>query len=570
MRKIIIITVALFVILPISTAFAYEKVYNFGGTLALPLSHGNTQKFVFDEPSTVKKINAGWSMTTQSITLYNSTNNVVATYTSASNTTNLDVSNVVYINVKNTSTTSKQMTTLNVTVDVPIAAHEPITNLTETHSDNAIALSWINPNITGFSGVTIKKNGVVIDNLPINITSYNISGLISETNYTIELIAKYSDGINSPGTTISVLTDPPPPPEHIEEITELTVKAEPERVNLSWKLPQVENLKHVNIYRDTITEVSLIDKILGTTVVHAAENKIFETNGTYFNDLTVEPETTYEYTLTTNSINGAESEGVSTEVTTPLPQIEGGGYTKELETGDFIYYWDMPTTGEVKVMLGGSNYKTVSAATKQILIPKTEMKYTAFGDPDVSLIPIASNGVEGTPEKPSLNGEGSADSIANAKVPFSATDLLNSGLGLLLIIAPFVLLALAFLVVPKLRRTLFAAFNKKNSPEERKRRFNDDGTPRNEKETKERKEQRERKEKAEREKREQRERKERTEREKRLAKGYEKEKPLLVEKAPRFAKEPRVRREKVGRSERQQRPQRERSTRERKARTERG
>jgi len=446
----------------------------------------------------------------------------------------------------------------------PIINHETISDLLETHNYNTVNLSWVNPTATGFTGTIIKQNGVEVTQLPKTTSSYSINNLNENTTYNYEIIAKYSDGVNSAPLSKSVTTDSAPlPPEPVGEVIDLSATATHERVNLSWTLPESEELKHVNIYRDTVIETSLLDTLLGTSRAYAAETKIFETNGTYFNDLTVDEQTTYEYTLTTTSTAGVESEGVTTEVTTPeapAPEIVGGGYEKDPLTGDFTYYWTEPIEGEVKVLVGGTEYRKVAASTKQIVIPASEMKYTAFGDPNVTLIPIDSDGDEGAPIKPPLNGEGSADSIGNVDIPFSASELLKSGMGLFIIIAPFVLLALSFLLVPKLRFLIVQAFTKKEHREERKRRF--------ESETRERKE-RQQRERTEREQRAQRERAERKERlhfkEKTI--GSKGSRESVIVKAERAPKE---RKERAERQSRSTRGKTERASRERTPRTERG
>jgi hypothetical protein len=426
-----------------------------------------------------------------------------------------------------------------------------LTGVTASPSEESILLSWIKPTHIDFQQVNIYKDGIKIGQS--TGSSYADLNLTPGTAYSYSLKVLSKQGAESAGVAAVATTLKPSP---VGEVTILSADPSYNQVELTWKLPSSINLQHVNLYRDGV--------------------KIGETSGSSYIDLTAEPETTYTYTMTTTSKYGAESEGVSRTVTTlkaPIPAIVGGGYEKDPLTGNFIYYWDEPTTGKVKILVGGSLYKTVEAADKQITIPKNEMKYTAFGDPAVSLIPVGIDGKEGAAVKPPLDGVGSADSIENVKVPFTANDLLGSGVGLLWFIAPILLLVLSFLVVPKLRRMLFSIFTK-NRTEEGTRRFKDETSTGRESETKEQRKQREqreyreRKDKAEREKREQRERKERAERAQRAATG--KEAILKIEKAPKVAKEPRVRREKVGRSERQQRQQRERSTRERTTRAERG
>jgi len=449
--------------------------------------------------------------------------------------------------------------------------HAPVTDITETHTHNSINLEWNNPTATNFTGTTIKINGGIERNLTKETNTFSSINLTPETSYKYEITAKYTDG-NSEVKSITVITDSPPEP--IGEVIDLSATATHEKVNLSWTLPQTDELKHVNIYRDVVTETSLLDTLLGISTAYAAETKIFETNGTYFNDLTVNEQTTYEYTLTTTSTEGVESEGITTEVTTPkapAPEIVGGGYEKDPVTGDFTYYWTEPTEGEVKILVGGTEYQKVAAASKQIVIPASDMKYTAFGDPNVTLIPIALNGEEGAPIKPPLDGIGSPDSIENVDVPFSATDLLKSGMGLFIVIAPFVLLALSFLLVPKLRFLLVQAFTKKEHRAERKRRFESETREREERQKRDRAERAERqqREKTEREQREQRERAERKDRlhftEKTI--GSKGSRESVIVKAERVPKE---RKERAVRQSRSPRGKTERAARERTPRTERG
>jgi len=539
--------------------------------------NGNSQKTVYYQFSQPLKIDAysvdvsTLDIGNHSIKFYDSNKNLKTTLTGFTMTGTkkyiTPIEDVSYVSYQYAGTTANiALREFNVYgfKPIPIITHDPANNLNETHTYNSINLEWINPTGEEFTGTIIKQNGVEINQLGKTINSLEINGLVPETTYSYEIIAKYSDGINSTPLSKSITTDSAPlPPEPVGEVIDLSATATHERVNLSWTLPESEELKHVNIYRDVVTQTSFIDSLLGISTAYAAETKIFETNGTYFNDLTVSEETTYEYTLTTTSTEGVESEGITTEVTTPeapAPEIVGGGYEKDPITGDFTYYWTEPTEGEVKVLVGGTEYQKVAASTKQIVIPASEMKYTAFGDPNVTLIPIALDGDEGAPIKPPLNGEGSPDSIGNVNIPFSATELLKSGMGLFIIIAPFVLLALSFLLVPKLRFLLVQAFTKKEHRAENKRRF--------ESETREREERKQR-ERTDREQRTQTERAERKERlqfkEKTI--GTKGSRESVIVKAERA---PKQRKERAERQSRSTREKTERAARERTPRTERG
>lgn len=449
---------------------------------------------------------------------------------------------VLYPQTPNSNITVASLKVFQDYVIDPIS-YDPVLNLIESHTYKSADLSWKNPTGSAFRGVIIKKNGVEVTTLSNVSSSYSINGLDPSTTYNFDVVAKYSDGINSTPKSISVTTDAPPEPAG--EIIELKAVPTHERVDLSWKLPESQNYKHVNIYRDTIIKTSFIDSLLGVQMVYAAEKKIFETNGTYFNDLTVDPETTYEYTLTTTSKELIESEGVTTKVTTlgaPSPEIIGGDYEKDPVTGDFTFTWSEPSKGQVKIMVGGSLYKTVSGADKRIIIPKGDMKYTVLGDPDVSLIAVAEDGKESVPVSP-----GVGETLGSVKIPFDAKDALLSGTSLLWIIGPFVLLTLAFLLVPKLRALITNAFSKKNGKEEATRRSANDIKTERIKELKEHREQREK-----------REREERIRSNERTVDLKDDLKEKAIVKAERMPKERRVREPKPARTKRERvRTQRE-------------
>src|SRR5690606_9188391 len=179
---------------------------------------------------------------------------------------------------------------------------------------------------------------------------------------------------------------------------------------------------------------------------------IFETNGTYFNDLTVEPKTTYDYTLTTTD-GYKETEGVDVRTTTPAAPVPdmGGVVVEPQPNGDYLYKWETPKAGQVKIIVGGKEYTTVPAEGQQFLIPAADMKYTGLGKPDVGLVPINEYGDEGTPLEPEKD-------LDEVELPFNVVDLLKSGVSLLLILGPFVLLSLAFMLFPRLRDTIKQGF----------------------------------------------------------------------------------------------------------------
>lgn len=344
-----------------------------------------------------------------------------------------------------------------------------ITNLTATPTFKSVSLSWTNPPETDFAKVKIYEDGVYKKSVTASEGSTAFfDNLDPETLYTFKVTSVDNTGNESVGSTIQVTTLPLP---EVKNIKNLDANAKYDRVTLSWKLPESEYFHHVNIYRKVVQEESFLQSLfsMGSTTVYAADTSdgykpMFETNGTYWTDLTVDPDTIYNYKLSSENTDGRESEGITTQVTTPeepKPKIEGAKFTTSAN-GDYVVSWTEPKAGSIKLFVGGEEYKTVPASQGSYTIPKAGLKYTTVGDPDIKIQPITDRGTEG-------------DSIANPKtsLPFSVTDLVESGNGLLWLIGPFLLLALAFLLVPKFRKLLVgkgkgAADPKENLEEELK------------------------------------------------------------------------------------------------------
>ncbi|MBM7543255.1 hypothetical protein [Amphibacillus cookii] len=245
---------------------------------------------------------------------------------------------------------------------------------------------------------------------------------------------------------------------NVEEIKNINVEAEHDRVNLSWELPDTEHFDHVNIYRMDLgqaeQETSMFE-FLRPLTVNASENyqPLFETNGTYFNDLSVEENNSYEYKLTTE-YQGVESEGVTVQATTgfaPAPPIGGDDY-QEQPNGDYLVTWESPTDGDVRVLLDGEIYATVPASDGQFTVPATDMVYNNFGDPLIGIQPVAPNGQEGSISQPS-----------GTELPFTPRDLIGTGNGLLMLVSGFVLLALAFVLVPKIIKVIRSSMQNESS-----------------------------------------------------------------------------------------------------------
>ena len=165
-------------------------------------------------------------------------------------------------------------------------------------------------------------------------------------------------------------------------------------------------------------------------------------------------------------IDGKESDGVVTNVKTPKVSVIGSGVTAPTdESGLYVVKWDAPTTGQMKVLVGDKLYTTVAASTKQVSIPKSDIKYDLFNMPQVQLLHVDDNGQESAitrPDGASGNNGGGLGSIPGASAELaeilSPLKLLGSGVGLLGVVGAFVLLGLAFRVVPHLVKTIRSSF----------------------------------------------------------------------------------------------------------------
>lgn len=479
MKKILMMVFGLFLLLPVSSAFAYGDGYLSTGQYSYTYKATTWASRIFDkDPTTYATLDPGMNVATVTITLnkaismraykashlsvnnrpeykfYNSAGKLLkdADPSTSGKLINLSLNDVKKIEIY-TISNSVRVYEFEIYEQIPFELL-PVTNLEETHTHDAVTLNWTNPNVAEFIGATIKRDGVILTQLSSASNSYTINELHSGTAYSFEVVAKYNDNTYSKPEFINVTTDSepvkPPEPTKPKEITDLKITATHERVDLSWDLPKTNNFKHVNIYRNTIKEIALIDRLLGVQTAYAAETKIFETNGTYFNDLTVSPSTTYEYTLSTTSIDLVESGGITKRVTTlakPKTTIGGGGYTKDEETGDYTYYWTSPSTGLVKILVGGTEYKKVYASDLKVVIPKEKMKFTLLGSPDVRLVPIDEDGTEGTPSKPPEGGGGSTGDV---KLPFGPIEIVKGAFDLLKLFGPYILIALSILLLPRL------------------------------------------------------------------------------------------------------------------------
>jgi len=324
--------------------------------------------------------------------------------------------------------------------DSPAPDKEPPSEVVDVRflpTENAISTFFNTPNDVDFAGTKLYLNGILKATLDKTKTSYTFTNLQPNTTYTISVTTFDTSGNESNGITTTVKTKIPV----VGDVTDLKSDAKYDRVNLSWTNPNSEFFSHVKIYRK-VEQKSFWDQLFGATAVSAATTSdgytpMFETNGTYWTDLTVTPDTTYSYKVTSVNIEGNESQGVTIETTTsaePVPTMAGVATTQN-ENGDYVVTWTSPSKGTVKVLIDGQEYTVVDAATQQVIIPKKDMKLNFFGGYDAKLVPIGEFGTEGEAVQVPTVGETKID------FPFSFNDFIQTVINILAWAAPLILLS---------------------------------------------------------------------------------------------------------------------------------
>lgn len=331
------------------------------------------------------------------------------------------------------------------------------TDLKIEQKNESVVLNWINPTDSDFSHVRIYRNNVSIAN-NITDTTYIDDDVKTNVNYTYRVAAIDKSDNRSVGVTGSIM---------IAGTNVYDVRAQAkayDKVDISWKNPVREDFEIVTIYRKEKESGIMARAFSLFANDDEGYTQLFQTNGTIFNDMTVAADTEYRYKLTATLANTV-SDGVTVDVKTPKTVVNGGGSELDEETNEYVITWDKPTTGQIKVMIAGVQYQIVPAANKETRIPAASMKFDLLGRPDVQLIPIDESGNEGLPSSPGGGSSGGGGGLGNVIGGATVNDILNApnlllaGVGLLSVIGGFILLGLAFLIVPKLVATIVNAYH---------------------------------------------------------------------------------------------------------------
>lgn len=292
----------------------------------------------------------------------------------------------------------------------------------------------------------IYKNGQLIENKYL-MNSYIDKDYELGKNYTYKIVA-VNDGGKSSGVskTIEIPT---------KEITNLRAKTTDKDVELFWDLPIYNDFELVSIYRKE--DSGMLPKFKALFSSDNDYDHIFMTNGTYFKDMTVAPDKGYEYKLTTLSKSGEETSGEIIKTKTKQVMITGSDLlpvTPDSEKSDYKLTWEKPTTGQIKILIDNKEYKTIDAAALSYTIPAADVVLNGLGVPSIKIVPVeVGTGREVGPVI--IPGETGFE----VDIPFDADNLLTAAITLLSFVGAFLLLGLAFRVVPKLIRIIRQAFD---------------------------------------------------------------------------------------------------------------
>lgn len=188
----------------------------------------------------------------------------------------------------------------------------PVESFTEKHTYNNATLTWVNPNVQEFDGVIIKKDGIEIAQLPKTTNSYTVGGLLPETTYNFDVIAKYTNGGTSNSKSLSITTNVQPVDITApSDISNLSVVNTFNTANFVYTLPIDTDFSHLEIYRD------------GTLIQSNFKESIFS-------DVALIPNTTYLYKFVSVDIDGNKSPGY---IKTVLTDIESDSIAPSIPTG---------------------------------------------------------------------------------------------------------------------------------------------------------------------------------------------------------------------------------------------
>ena len=389
------------------------------------VASASSLNWTFNEAVVIKEIHGNWGNNTNIyINLYDTNNRLVFSrfsselnrmaYSGAINSMNrvnlrsFNLPSIKRLEVQNIAPTSS----INVR---KIEAHgigvEPntqeVNNLSITRTPTSIGLDWDNlPD--GFRNSNIYINGE--KEAELTDTSYTINDLTPSSSYEVRISTVDEREMESAGLIQNIWTRTITSPSVDYEVTHNSV-------TLTWDNPTY--YESYTIQRD---------------------NEVLETDfqGQEYTITGLRPNSPFRIRVLTNyeGHTGEDNGFIINTRRAPPPEMGGIGEGRD-EEGNFIYTWDQPIEGQVKVVVGGNEFRTVNASNQSITIPRNEMAYDIWGEPDIILIPISEDGTEGEATPPTENG-----GVGGIDVPIKGNDVLTSGFAILGFLAPLILLIL--------------------------------------------------------------------------------------------------------------------------------
>lgn len=322
-----------------------------------------------------------------------------------------------------------------------------VTNITATDiTSTGAKISWSAP--TGYTGVTLTgyqvyngSTGSNVADLSSGVTSYNITGLSSETSSDIYIKAKYSDGTVMPNTTankIVITTIAPVDTTPTGEVTNINGIAYTDKIDFTFTNPTDSDFKTVHIYN-------------GSTLIGSSSN------GSY-SALNLEEDTSYSFVFKSEDTSGNITTGVPYTISTTssadvvAPSAPTGlAFTSASNGGTLT--WTKNTESDVQgynIYVDGVKYNAtpVSGTSYQIIGLEVDTSY------QIQVTAVDTSGNEST-QSTAITATADIDAMPILKMGYDLKDVAE-GTGnwfssLWLIIAFAVAIPLAFYVSNRIK-----------------------------------------------------------------------------------------------------------------------
>ncbi|KAA6456076.1 MULTISPECIES: fibronectin type III domain-containing protein [Bacillus cereus group] len=132
-----------------------------------------------------------------------------------------------------------------------IADLENVFNLNAVEGVNDVNFTWNNPNMDGFIGVKIYKEGSLVATVDKNKNSYKVDGLEEDKNYTFKFVSDYAEG-ESVGVQKSVKTKEKPkePMPLVKPPDNVFLTPQNGKMVIAWDDVKSPYLEGYNVYVD--------------------------------------------------------------------------------------------------------------------------------------------------------------------------------------------------------------------------------------------------------------------------------------------------------------------------------